>query len=1176
MSLQFITGSSGCGKSHFIYEKIIRESMEHPNQRYYFLVPDQDTLQTERELLNLHPRKTLLNIDVLSFNRLAYRIFGEVGGDTRPILEETGKSLVLQKVAWDRRRELKVLGSALKKPGTISQMKSLVSELMQYQVEPEDLDQWLPRQENRRLLAWKLEDVRTIYRGFSDYLRDRYLTAEEVPGVLCQVIGKSRLLKGSTVVLDGFTGFTPVQNKVLRELCSLCEKIYVLVTLDPREDLTGRLEAHRLFYMSRQMIRQLSEIARQTGTQIEAPCRITAGEGSRFAGNEALGFLEEHLFRYGSAGYAAEKDQEALTVWEAENPAGEITQVAETICRLVRQKGYRYRDFAIVTGDLEAYGREAETLLEEAGIPYFIDQKHGVADSPLVEYVRSALDLLVKNFSYESVFRYLRSGLADFTGDEIDRMENYVLALGIRGWKQYQERWVRLPRSLDPGELDGLNDLRQRFADSLSAYVEGMRDRTATAGRRTEVLYQLLVESQVQKKLKAYENRFHQEGRSALEKEYSQIYGKLMGLLDKLVEVLGQEYTPMSAYQQILEAGFQETQIGLIPPGVDQVLVGDMERTRLRNVKVLFLVGVNETIIPKPVKKGGILSEPDREFLKSQSADLAPTAREEMYQQRFYLYLSLTKPSDRLYLSYSKTDAAGTARGPAYLIPMIQRLFPGLQIQICQQVRQQLHQQVRQPIDQPIGQPEGKESLTEAGIQALTDRLETVMGEKELLLQGLRQLRDRDPDPEFLQIFHWNGKTPEGERELRWLLQAAFYENPQTGIGRAAAQAVYGKVLTNSATRLEKFASCAFAHFLQYGLRLQERERYEFNAADLGNVMHAALEHFYRNLTRRGYQWGELEAGQREELADQALEEVVHDYGNTILHSSHRNEGQIQRVQSLLRCTVWALQEQIRRGRFTPGGSELAFGEAEDLKAVNISLSNETQIRLRGRIDRLDLCQTLDKLYVKIIDYKTGSISMDLLQFYHGTQLQLAVYLNAAIELTQKKHPNLVVEPAGVYYYHIKDPYVTASSPQADRDSEAILRELRLDGLSREEGEILALLDQGLLPRTSSNVIPVGMTKDGNLTASSKAAGEKDFQLICDYTDWKIRQLGHRMMEGDTAIAPVRTDTRDGCQYCPYRGVCGFDEKLPGFSYRRLKKTSEAALLAAMRKDLGLGEEDEK
>ncbi len=1141
MSLQFIAGSSGCGKSHYIYERIIRESMKYPEKRYVFLVPDQDTLQTERELLSLHPRKTLLNIDVLSFNRLAYRVFGEVGGDTRPILEETGKSLVLQKVAWEQRKKLKVLGSALRRPGTISQMKSLVSELMQYQVEPEDLDKWLPSQENRRLLAWKLEDVKTIYRGFSDYLKERYLTAEEVPAILCTVLGRSQLLKGSILVVDGFTGFTPVQNKVLQEMCGLCEKIYVCVTLDQREGLTGRMDAHRLFYMSHQMIRQLRDMAHQRGRKVEESLWIGAGPGSRFAKNDALRFLEEHLFRYGSASYG--KDQDSLFLYEEENPQGELTHAAEVILRLVRQKGYRYRDFAIVTGDLETYGREAQTLLEEAGIPYFIDQKHGVSGSPLVEYVRAALELVVKNFSYDSVFRYLRSGLTDFTGDEIDRMENYVLALGIRGWKQYQERWVRVPRSLDPEELESLNDLRRRFCDSLSAYVEGMRDRRATAGRRTEVLYQLLVQGQMQKKLKAYENRFHQEGRAALEKEYSQIYGKLMGLLDKLVEVLGQEPTPMSAYQQLLEAGLEETQVGLIPPGIDQVLVGDMERTRLKNIKVLFLVGVNETIIPKPVDKGGILSEPDREYLKSQSAELAPTAREEMYRQRFYLYLSLTKPSDLLYLSYSKTDAGGNARGPAYLVAMMQRMFPGLS----------------------IGQPGGERDWTKG--------LETPMGERKLLLQGLRQVRNQEPTGEFLELCRWRQLSPEGRRELTWLLQAAFYENPQTGIGRAAAQAVYGKVLTNSATRLEKFASCAFAHFLQYGLKLQERERYEFNAADLGNVMHAALDRFYRNLTRQGYQWGELEEDQRVSLADQALEEVVHDYGNTILHSSHRNEGQIKRVQSLLQCTVWALQEQIRRGRFTPGGAEIAFWGGEELQAAHISLSGEESLQLRGRIDRLDLCQTPEKLYVKVIDYKTGSVSLDLLQFYEGTQLQLALYLNAALEMTRKKHPDQVVEPAGVYYYHIKDPYITVSSVKAGRDPEAILRELRLDGLSREEGEILALLDQGLEPKTTSSVIPVGITREGKLTAYSRAAGKADFQLIGKYTDWKIRRLGQQMMEGDTSIAPLWTDSQESCQYCPYRGVCGFDEKIPGFAYRRRKKTSEAELLDAMRRDLGLARE---
>lgn len=1140
MSLQLIAGNSGSGKSHYIYEKIIRESVEHPERNYLMIVPEQFTMQTEKELVSLHPRKGILNIDVLSFNRLAYRVFEEVGGNTRPVLEETGKSLVLQKVVWDRQKELKVLGGTLRKSGSIAQMKSLVSELLQYKVAPEDLEEWVPEQEGCRLLAWKLEDVKTVYRGFADYLSERYLTAEEVPEVLCGVIGKSRILKGSTVVLDGFTGFTPVQNQVIRELYGLCSRIYVVVTLDRREEPCRNDGPHRLFHMSRQMTRKLVDMARETGTEVLPVDWVVPGMNGRFAGNRPMHFLEQHLFRYDK--HEFREEQEAISVWEAEDPAGELSHVAGTILRLIREEGYCYRDFALVTGDLPSYGRVAEAVFEAADIPFFLDQKHPVLMNPLVEFIRSAVDMVVQNFSYESVFRYLRCGLTDFTREETDRLENYVLALGIRGWKQYGERWVRMYRNMKPEEIGSLNGLRERFSSGLEEFVTGMRERKSTASRKTEVLYQLIVRNEVQKKLKLQEESFHALGEAAMEKEYAQIYGIVMNLLDKLVEVLGRERMGINAYQQILEAGFQETQIGLIPPGGDQVLVGDIERTRLKNVKVLFLAGINEGIIPKPVSKAGILSEVDREYLRSRSVELAPTAREEMYRQRFYLYLNLTKPSERLYLSYCKADAKGSALMPSYLIGVITRLFPGIRI--------------------------SKLALE----RNVTDRLETSEGAMELFLEGIQNIRKGRTDVGFLELYRWYQKDGQRKKQLECLLQAAFYENPQTGIGRAVAKALYGGVLENSATRLEQFAACAFAHFLQYGLKLREREKYEFSAADMGTVMHETLEKFSEKLAGRGYRWAELTEEQRDLLVDESLEEIVHDYGNTILHSSSRNTYLITRVQNMMRCTVWALQEQIRKGAFEPGGFEISFAAEDHLDSINIDLSEDEKLKLRGRIDRMDRCETADKIYVKIIDYKTGNTTLDLLALYHGLQLQLAVYLNAAVELEQKKHPEKEVEPAGIYYYHIQDPFVTAGSVEDEKDQEEILKALKMDGLSRNEGEILSLLDRTVPPGGRSSVIPVGYNKSGSLAWYSKVAEKEDFEVIQRYTDRKIREIGRRMLAGETAVSPCLTEKRDSCAYCPYHGICGFDERIPGFSYRRLSKLSQEEIMKLMREELSAGD----
>ena len=1132
MALQFVLGPSGAGKSHFIYEKILKESLEHPEQKYLVIVPEQFTLQTQRELVNLHPRKGLLNVDVLSFNRLAYRVFSETGGNTLPVLEETGKSLVLQRVIQKNQKELKVLGGTLAQPGAVSQMKSLVSEFMQYAVTPEELGTWAEKEE---LLRRKLRDVQVVYQGFTEYLSEKYLTAEELPALLCGVIGDSRLVKGSTVVLDGFTGFTPAQCRVLEQLFRLCRRVYVTAALDQREDLYRKDSPHRLFHMTRKMIRKLTETAAAAGAEVLEPCWVLPGKKSRFADSPALAFLEHHLFRYGKEVWKG--PQEAVTLCAAETPAMEMQYAAALILRLVREKGCRFRDFAVVAGDLSGYGKEAARAFAASGIPCFVDEKKPALANPFVEFIRAALDMAVQNYSYESVFRYLRCGFSGFAEDELDRLENYVLALGIHGRKQYQERWVRSYRGAEPLEAEEMNELRQRFLEEIGAFADGMRERKAPAARRIRVLYDLIVNRKAQQKLKSREEAFALRGEAALQKEYAQIYGIVMRFLDKVVEVLGEEPVSLREFQKILEAGLAEVQVGLIPPASDQVLVGDIERTRLKNIRYLFFVGLNEGLVPKSAARAGILSEADRDVLSASGRELSPTAREEMYMQRFYLYLSLTKPSEGLFLSYSKADAGGSSLLPSYLAGVICKLFPELRIRDL-----------------------GAEWTG-------TERLETPEGLRDCFLTGLHREIEGREDPYFPTLYRWYEKDGIRKRELSGLLEAAFYENHRSGIGRETARALYGQVLSNSATRLEQFVSCAFAHFLKYGLGLRERVRYEFSPADMGTVMHEALERFSRTLEAGELSWREISEEERERLADQVLEEITGDYGNTILHSSSRNAYQIHRIRRILQRTVWALQQQIRRGSFEPEGAEVDFS-MKGLQALDIALSEHEKLLLKGRIDRIDVCREGDRLYFRVIDYKTGSTVMDLTELFEGLQLQLAVYMNAAMELEKKKNPGCSVEPAGLYYYRIGDPLVEGGPETPEEDNRRkVLGALSLDGLSRQEQEILLLLDQELGQSGRSDVIPVALKKDGSLTRYSRVGQEADFRAISRFTEKKVREIGQAILAGKTEAEPCRTEKGTACDFCPYRGVCGFDEKLPGFSYRRIHRRDPEEILKKMREE---------
>ena len=677
MSLQIVTGSSGAGKSYTIYKELIDVSMAHPEKQYLVIVPEQFTMQAQKELVRMHPRQGLLNVDVLSFNRLAWRVFEEVGGNRLPILEETGKALIVQRMIAEQQRHLQVLGGALHRQGAAAQMKSLFSELMQYGIKPDDLGAWRAEQGDT-MLARKIADVEILYRAFREHLEERYLAAEEIPEALSHVIGESALIQGSTIILDGFTGFTPLQYKVIQELLLLAESVTVPVTIDPSEDPLQKSDPFRLFAMSNTMVQKLVDLARQTQTEILPIRKIEAGKESRFKDSAPLQFLEEHIFRFHKVQYPGAPEK--IRLFEASDPRAELRHITAEILRQVREDGRQFKDFALLTGDPDSYGEEAAAMFEAEGIPFFLDRKSSVLTNGLIEGIRAALMMVAKSYSYDSVFRYLKSGLSSLSREEVDELENYVLACGIRGRRRYEAEWEKETMIFGEEDLPRLNALRERFVEETRTFHNGLHDRSGNIRTKTETLRRFLEQQQAEDKLQSLQERLLEEGDVVRAKEYAQTPGTVQALLEKVADVLGDEKAGVAAYAELLDAGFGELTIGTIPPGEDQVMIGDIERTRLNKVKALFLAGVNEGIIPRPVKNSGILSEADRETLREADMELAHTPREEIYRQRFYLYLAMTNPSSELFLSYAKADKSGEALLPSDLIRSVTQLFPDLEI----------------------------------------------------------------------------------------------------------------------------------------------------------------------------------------------------------------------------------------------------------------------------------------------------------------------------------------------------------------------------------------------------------------------------------------------------------------------------------------------------------------
>lgn len=1115
MSLQLILGGAGSGKSRYLYENLIKQSMEEPDRQYFAIVPEQFTMQTQKEIVCLHPHHGTMNIDIVSFQRLAYRVFEELAVTSLSVLDDMGKSMVLRKVVSDHRKELGVFQGHLSQTGFINRLKSMLSEFYQYGISTEDIQAAIESSQSPLLLE-KLKDLQIIYQGFQQEIAERYITTEEILDVLCNVLPRSRLLENSVITLDGYTGFTPVQYRLLELFLIHAGQVIVTVTIDPEARPYEESPMQNLFYMSKQMVHKLTTLAENHGVPKKPDMVRERGNRSDFVENPVMKFMEKNLFRYSFDEFPEE--QEAVQIYQAGNPGAEVAMVVNRIHRLVQKEAVRYREIAVITGDMNTYGHEIINQFGAGDIPYFMDDKKSILENSMVEFIRAALEVLRKGFDYESVFRYLKTGLVTDRMEMVDRLENYVTALGIRGLKKWDSVWEWEYRGSKNLNLEELNQFREEVLMPLKNLAEALKEEPGTIKTMAEAMAGFLRDGQIQSKLEWMGQHFEEIGEYRLAKEYRQVYALVMELLERLVRLLGKEKVSRKEFAEILDAGFAEIQVGVIPATVDRVMVGDITRTRLDDVKVLFFIGVNEGTVPSRKEGNSLLTDRDRVLLKKQQFELAPTSKEDGFMQRFYLYRLMTKPASRLILSYALFDGSGKSKRPSGIIADVKRLF--LRIEIREEGR-------------------------------FSGDIGSAVEGKEFLIQGLRDYEAYREDKKFLEVFGWFAKEPEYQGLVKQLVEASFYSYEKRGISKAVAKALYGNILQGSVTRIERYAACAYAHFLNYGLELLERQEYQLAAVDMGNLFHSSIDLCFKELKSNHRNPVELTEEERKKLVKTCVEQVTSEYGNTILQSSARNQYLAGKVERITDRTIWALVEQLKKGDFVPTGFEVSFSAIDDLKAMKISLSEEEALHLRGRIDRLDLCEDEEHVYVKIIDYKSGSTKFDLAALYYGLQLQLVVYMDAVLEMQEKLHPDKTVIPAGIFYYNIKDPMVDKQEGQEGNIEGQILKQLKMNGLVNSDFESIAHLDKEI--ETKSDVIPVAL-KDGLIQeAYSSVASERRLQALRGFVRGQLKRSGREILDGAAQVNPYKQGHAGACDYCPYHAVCGFDQRISGYGYRKFR-----------------------
>ncbi|MBE5823290.1 MAG: helicase-exonuclease AddAB subunit AddB [Butyrivibrio sp.] len=1169
--LRFCFGASGAGKSTRIYEEIINRSMDDPGTDYLIIVPDQFTMQTQKDVVKMHPSHAIMNIDVLSFGRLSHRVFEETGHGSFSVLDDVGKTLVLRLVADMLGDRLPVLYGNMHRPGYIDEVKSTISEFMMYGIGDEELSLLEEKSIKKGALNSKLKDLRLLYSEFLKYIEGKYITTEETLDVLARALPKSELIRDSVIVFDGFTGFTPIQYRVIKELMALSKELIVSLTISPSEDpYAASFGEQELFMLTKKTVRDLErlefDIQRENGSTITdfSVFRILRhqemGSGGtlgdifikdedvvRHKGNPALSYLEKSLFRYKNAPFSEENN--SVFIYEATNLSEEVRQTMIKIKGLVDTGKYAYRDIALVCGSLEAYGEQIDRAAKRFDIPVYVDQNTSIMLNPFIEYITSAMNIVISGYKYEDVFHYMRSGLTSFDMADTDLLENYVRSLGISGKKAWEDKFLRrMPKRFkkyaDPKkrsekdllDLEKLEGMREAINRDLAGLF---KVKNATVKEMTAALREVIDNNNSQDKLISYKQRFEAAGDLKKAREYDQIYNKVIALLDQIEGLIGDEKLDMSEFKDIVTAGIGEISVGTIPQDVDRIIVGDIERTRLKEVKVLFFVGVNDGNIPSNAGGGGILSDIDRQFLidLGTEVEFAPTPRQQMYIQRLYLYMNLTKPTDMLFLSYAELSGDGKSQGPAYLIPKLLSMYEGLE--------------VTRPEDEPLE-------------DQLVSKKDGIFTLSSLLCDYARGLNSKE-NLRYISALSKAVSDDKTKGLIDRLTEEAFKHYESLPLSKMVAVALYGATLENSVSRLEQFASCAYAHFIRYGLRPVERQEYEFDATDLGNVFHKVLEKYTGEIIDKKIDWKTLSKEESDRMLNDALTECVDSYGDSILRSSARNQFMIDRIKRILSRTVDTLQYQMTKGAFDPAYVEMSFEEAGNIDDINIALSEDEKrgiterMKLVGRVDRVDLYEDPEHIYVKVMDFKSGPHKFNVASLYYGLQLQLVMYMNVASAVQKKLSPEKEVVPAAILYYHVTDPVVEGKEGMITDDiNKAVIDKLKMTGLVNGNMDIVKLLDKDI--SGTSDIIPVMIKKDGDFGARSQIATREEYQAISGFVGRKIKEFGKNILNGDISVNPYVRENSDSCTFCSYRSICGYDERIKGYKKRNLDIDPDEAL----------------
>ncbi len=1120
MAVQFIIGPAGSGKSSYIMQTVSRQLQQAPRKKIILLVPEQATFTYQSALIHQHQRSGVLTLEILSFQRLARSVMQQVGGLACQTVNDLGKLLIVRRLLQKHTEAYPFLSKSVNRPGYLLHIGQAFQEMKRYQIHSDRLEQTIRKQPlSHTQFTTKLQELSQLYTAYEAFLSQDYLDSEDILDRLCQQLEQHTLFQDTDIWVDEFYDFTPQEYAILAALMKQAANVYVALPADLDNQTPGRQAA---FHNTTKTLHRLRQLVSQLQVPV-LPDKILVSV--RWQQAEDLAFLEQHFFSIAAPSYAQQPQR--LALWQGQNRMSEVDAVARKIRQLCREQGYHYSDIGIFTRS-DQYELLLETVLTDYDIPYFVDHKETARQHPLTELLLAVFEIFRTNWNYQSLFRFLKTELLPLERHALDLLENYVLQYGIRGSAWYQDKdwqYGQLPEE----DLTMLNTMRRQIAEPLR-WLQRSLEQPQSVDQIIVALYHFLEDIGVPERLEQLCQEAVEQGLLDIAQVHQQIWEHLIQIFDQMSQILQQTLLSAEEFAVLLQSAFDHLDLGLLPNSLDQVFIGAIAHSRSLGLKAVFVLGLNEGIFPAKGGQQGFFNEYEKQELRDMGLELSPDSQEQLYGEQFLVYLALTRASQRLYLSYSLSDDEGKALRPSSVVDKLKKCYPKLR-----EVAVQWPPGEAQDILPYLNHP-GK-----------------TMG---LLGSHLSQPLTAEQQALWAEVYNWflQNQTP-----LFETVQRSFrHEALQMQCSLNSTQ-IYGTPMHLSVSALERYRQCPYSYFLTYGLRLQPRSLYKMEAVDVGQFYHAAIEQFSNYLLEQHISWQSLDAAQTKQIMAMIVDQLAPAMQNQILLSSGRYRYLRHRLQKTLERSALFLMEHGKKGDFVPVALEADFGTSQSkLSRWEITLRDGTKVVLQGRIDRIEQASHGQSHYLRVIDFKSGTQGLHLIDIYYGLKLQLLTYLQVAMTYYQAQiSPDEAVLPAGVLYYFFRSGILGTDGPiSADEAAQLHLANMKADGLLVADMHALQLAERDI-STGGSTLLPVSLlTKAAPYLEDPDGFNQLDEPLdffrknnyavvtktqlafLMHHTRQMISALAEEIHAGRIAVRPCQLKQAISCQYCSYQAIC--------------------------------------